>query len=485
MTALVWFRRDLRLHDHPALCAALEDAEEVVPVFCLDDRVLNGRHASGPRTQFLLESLAELDTTLRRCGSGLVVRHGEPEREIVTLARELDAHSVHWAADVSRFARARDHRVAELLSGAGIEAHSHPGLFAVDEPASIRTTTGSPYTMFTPFYRAWSKAPRRQPLAAPSALPQLPAGTGASRLPRLSDLGLDRELEDPARGGESAARERLRGFLSQTVDGYESSRNLFSADGVSRLSPYLHFGCLSARELETLLPSSEGSDAFRRQLCWRDFYAQVLFHFPTNARSEHQERYRGRIRWSHAERRFKAWCEGRTGYPLVDAAMRQLLREGWIHNRGRLPVGSFLTKDLGIDWRWGERWFMRWLLDGDEASNNGNWQWIASVGVDPQPPARRLYNPTLQQRRYDPGGAYVRRCPRSDPSRTSTSQSHGRCRARSSGERAARSAATIRSRSSTTPWRGGRHSSATRAQGRPLTRARSGASPGRRGGPSR
>jgi deoxyribodipyrimidine photo-lyase len=152
-----------------------------------------------------------------------------------------------------------------------------------------------------------------------------------------------------------------------------------------------------------------GAEAFRRQLCWRDFYAQVLLHFPANAKSEHQERYRGTIKWSHARLRFEAWQQGRTGFPLVDAAMRQLAREGWMHNRAPLVVGSFLTKDLGIDWRWGERWFMRYLLDGDEASNNGNWQWIASVGVDPAPAFRRIFNPVRQQRRFDPEGSYVRR----------------------------------------------------------------------------
>jgi deoxyribodipyrimidine photo-lyase len=179
--------------------------------------------------------------------------------------------------------------------------------------------------------------------------------------------------------------------------------------GVSRLSSYLHFGCVSPREVEHRLTGGAGAAAYRRQLCWREFYAHVIGHHPANARSEFQERYRGSIRWSRAKNRFEAWCEGRTGYPAVDAGMRQLRREGWMHNRARLLVGSFLTKDLGIDWRWGERWFMRRLLDGDEVSNNGNWQWIASVGVDPQPAFRRIFNPTRQQERFDPGGDYVRR----------------------------------------------------------------------------
>ena len=198
-------------------------------------------------------------------------------------------------------------------------------------------------------------------------------------------------------------------FLSDDAAEYGSGRDELGREGSSRLSPYLHLGCISPRELEQELDRGSGQDAFRRQLCWRDFYANLLAHFPDNARREFQTRYRGTIRWSRAKKRFEAWCEGATGYPLVDAAMRQLLREGWMHNRARLVVGSFLTKDLGIDWRWGERWFMSRLIDGDEANNNGNWQWIASVGVDPQPVSRRIYNPARQQERFDPGGGYVRR----------------------------------------------------------------------------
>jgi deoxyribodipyrimidine photo-lyase len=201
----------------------------------------------------------------------------------------------------------------------------------------------------------------------------------------------------------------MSSFLRGDVHDYADNHDALGADRTSRLSPYLHFGCVSVRELEEKLPRGEGADAFQRQLCWRDFYAHVLLHFPRNARSEFQDRYRGVIAWSHADKGFEAWCEGRTGFPLVDAGMRQLRREGWMHNRARLVVGSFLTKDLGIDWRWGERWFMRLLVDGDESNNNGNWQWIASVGVDPQPAFRRIYNPARHAERYDPRGEYVRR----------------------------------------------------------------------------
>jgi deoxyribodipyrimidine photo-lyase len=212
-----------------------------------------------------------------------------------------------------------------------------------------------------------------------------------------------------ARGGELAGRQAMQQFLSERVTEYGTDRRGPGCTHSSRLSPYLHFGCISARELEQRLGPGPGPAAFQRQLGWRDFYGYLLAHFPENAQLEFQRRFRGRIRWSDDADAFAAWCEGRTGYPLVDAAMRQLGWDGWMPNRARLVVGSFLTKDLGIDWRWGEQWFMRLLIDGDEANNNGNWQWIASVGVDPQPPFRRIYNPTRQLQQFDPDGTYVRR----------------------------------------------------------------------------
>ncbi|MBV9943166.1 MAG: deoxyribodipyrimidine photo-lyase [Solirubrobacterales bacterium] len=405
MTAILWLRRDLRVHDHPALEAAREHAERLVPVFCFDERLLRGRHASGPRTQFLLECLADLDGSLRARGSRLVVRHGRPEEEIPALAREVRASRMHFSGDVSGFARARDARVATALEQAGVSVHEHPGVFVVDDLDAIRTTEGQPYTVFTPFHRAWTRAPRRRPHGVPRSLPALPTGLDSGVLPRLADLGLGQEVAEPRPGGEHPARDAMRAFLSSQGRSYAVKRDLVGEPGTSRLSPYLHFGCLSPRELE----QRAGDAAFRRQLCWRDFYAHVLLHFPENARAEHQARYRGTMPWSRDQSAFAAWCVGRTGFPLVDAGMRQLRREGWMHNRARLVVGSFLTKDLGIDWRWGERWFMRLLLDGDQASNNGNWQWIASVGVDPQPPFRRMFNPTRQQTRFDPDGEYVRR----------------------------------------------------------------------------
>ena len=275
--------------------------------------------------------------------------------------------------------------------------------------AAPQTGSGGPYKVFEPFHRSWLKEERRPLMGPPSELPVLPAGLRRGRVPSLGSLGLEQRLADPPRGGAAAGRGRLERFLSEGAERYASERDRLAPGRTSRLSPYIHFGCVSPREIETRLGRHHGHDAFRRQLAWRDSHHHVMSHFPQNAGTEFQARFRGRVKWSRSKTRFQAWREGRTGYPLVDAGMRQMRREGWMHNRARLVVGSFLTKDLGIDWRWGERHFMEWLVDGDEANNNGNWQWIASVGTDPQPVARRIYNPTRQMASHDPDGRYVRR----------------------------------------------------------------------------
>jgi deoxyribodipyrimidine photo-lyase len=396
VTALVWFTRDLRVHDHPPLRRALQEHDHLVPVFCFDDRLLQGRHASGPRTQFMLESLRDLDAALRQRGSGLVLRRGRPEEELSDLAQRVGASEALCSADSSPYARARARRVRVGLKRAGAGLRTEPGLHAVDDLSALRTQGGKPYVVFSPFHRAWLKQPRRDVLPAPRSLPPLPARVRKGRMPSLHALGLASDATDAPAGGEAEARRRARAFLAGPVKRYPEE--------TSRLSPHLHFGCISVRELEERRPAEE----FRRQLAWRDFYHHVLLHHPGNARRAHQPRYRG-LRWSRSRKRFDAWCAGCTGFPLVDAGMRQLRREGWMPNRVRLVVGSFLTKDLWIDWRWGERWFMHHLVDGDEANNNGNWQWIASVGTDPQPPFRRIYNPARHQERLDPDGVYVRR----------------------------------------------------------------------------
>jgi deoxyribodipyrimidine photo-lyase len=345
---------------------------------------------------------------MRERGGGLLIREGDPARQLTELARNVGASEVHATADITPFSRRRDGEVKRVLNRAGIDLHLHPGVAVVDDLGAIRTGSGTPYTVFSPFHRSWESEARREVLEAPGSLPSPPSGLALGTLPSLRSLGLQQAVADPAPGGETAALERLEGFLYADVADYGEEHDALGADRTSRLSPYLHFGCVSPRDVEDRLGHGRGPAAFRRQLAWRDFYHHVLLHFPRNAHSEFRERYRG-IRWSRAKRPFAAWCEGHTGYPIVDAAMRQLRHEGWIHNRGRLVAGSFLTKDLGIDWRWGERHFMTYLLDGDEANNNGNWQWIGSVGTDTQPPYRRIYNPARQMETHDPTGAYVRR----------------------------------------------------------------------------
>ena len=409
MSALLWLRRDLRVHDHPALSAALAAAEHVVPVFCFDPRILGGRHASGPRTQFLLECLADLDRSLRERGGALVVRRGPPERELAALAEEVGAGEVHFSFDTTAYARRRGERVHAALGAAGLAVHGHPGVNVVEDARAERTGAGKPYTVFTPFYKSCLKAPHREVLPAPERV-CLPDGLEPGVLPSLEDLGLSERVPDAIPGGESEARRRLAAFVEGPIAGYGSGQDRMGADRTSRLSPYLHFGCLSPREvLEHASGKGLGPERFRRQLYWADFYNHVIFHFPENAREEFQERFRGTLEWPGSDGHFRAWSEGRTGYPLVDAGMRQLAAEGWMHNRARLVVGSFLIKDLGVDWRRGEAHFMRLLIDGDEAVNNGNWQWIASTGTDPAPFFRRLYNPTRQMETHDPKGVYVRR----------------------------------------------------------------------------
>ncbi len=407
-TALLWYRRDLRVSDHPALTLGAREFDRVVPVFVLDDALLHGRFASTARTAFMLGCLRELDGALRERGGRLVVRHGKPEREVPRLAQELGARSVHWTGDVSPWARARDQAVIDALAAMHVSAHPAAGACAVDDPARIRTKQGKPYTVFSPFARAWTGIDRRPAVQAPRAL-ALPPDVKAGRLPALADLGVKDEPELAFEPGEQAGRKAMANFLRSRLEAYEDRRD-FAAGGSSRLSPYLRWGCISPLELERKAAkrSGEGAVSYRNELAWRDFYAGVLMHFPEVVHHEFQERYRV-LSWARRSKKLDAWKDGATGYPFVDAGMRQLKAEGWMHNRLRMVVGSFLTKDLHLDWRLGEAHFMEWLVDGDMAANNGGWQWIASVGTDPAPYFQRLFNPTRQQRRFDPDGEYVRR----------------------------------------------------------------------------
>lgn len=406
-TVILWYRNDLRVHDLPALAEAGK-SDYVVPVFIFNQGLLSGKHASSNRNRFLLESLDDLKKSLQNLGGDLVLRQGKPEDDLVTLATEIGASEVICTEDFTPYATQRDTRVRSALAKKGIMLRQMPGRLAIDSPTDFTAGTGTPYKVFTPFYRKWEHAERREITTLPTNI-IMPNELNKGTLPTLVQMSEQHDLSTyPLKGGEKAGRARMKDWFESDIHEYHLTHDLVGSDTTSRLSPYLHFGCISVREIESLIPDGEGPSAWHRQLCWRDFYNYIIKNFPENAHMEYQERYRDMC-WNTNDDWLEAWKTGQTGYPIVDAAMRQLLAEGFMHNRARLIVGSFLTKDLGLDWREGEKHFMKYLLDGDEANNNGNWQWIASVGVDPAPVFRRLYNPTKQQQRYDEDGIYVRK----------------------------------------------------------------------------
>jgi deoxyribodipyrimidine photo-lyase len=422
---LHWFRRDLRLHDNTALAAAAEACGgAVIPVFVLDDAILYGRWASPARTAWLLENLRALDDELRARGSRLVLRRGEPLAELLAVARACDAQGVYWNRDYTPYALRRDAQAKLELRAAGLAAHSFKD-GVVFELLEVATQEGRPYSVYSPYARRW-----RERLAAEgSVVRDAPKLTAPERwpesapIPTLADLGMALGHALPP-AGELAALERLGRFAdlrrAGAIAGYAERRNLMAEDGTSRLSPYLRLGALSPRQCLRAIAACRleiadqdkqqahaGINTWEGELIWRDFYVQVLYHHPHVLRGAFRPAYDG-LEWENDPALFAAWAEGRTGYPIVDAALRQLRAEGWMHNRARMIVASFLTKDLLIDWRQGERHFMQLLMDGDPAANNGGWQWSAGTGTDAQP-FFRIFNPASQGEKFDPLGAYVRR----------------------------------------------------------------------------
>ena len=406
MTAsIVLLTRDLRVHDNPALHAACAEADTVVPLFVVDDAIRRSEFFRPNRAAFLAESLEDLDQRLRRRGAGLVVREGDVAREVSRLADEVDATGVHVAADYSRFARAREGRLRQALGRRPLRTHhSHVAV----PPGELSPSGGADhFAVFTAYHRRWERAGTRAVLPAPERM-SLPAGLEAGRIPSATGLAKGATSPDRARGGETHARAKAKAWYDGAVTGYggdDDGHNDLAGDATSRLSPYLHFGCVSATEL-VVRPDKRrsGVQPFLRQLAWRDFYHQVLAARPDVADRDYRSR---NDRWRDDPGAVQAWKAGRTGYPLVDAGMRQLTAEGWMHNRARLVAASFLTKHLYVDWRVGARHFFDLLVDGDIANNTLNWQWVAGTGTDTRP--NRVLNPTLQQERYDPTGAYVRR----------------------------------------------------------------------------
>jgi deoxyribodipyrimidine photo-lyase len=425
--ALVWFRRDLRADDHAALYHGLRSARQVWCAFAFDSDILDPLPRADRRVEFIRDSLVDLDGQLRALGqshgvehAGLIVRHGAAVEELPALAAELGVQAVFANHDDEPDALARDARVRGVLADAGIALHTSKD-HVVFERSEVLTASGNPYSVFTPYKNAWLRqlTPfylKAYPVARhASALAPLPPATPGG-VPALSDLGFEKtnlhqlKLPSGSRGGE----ELLDDFIDR-IDAYATARDFPAVKGPSYLSPHLRFGTLSIRRLarlahERMQGGSRGAEVWLSELVWRDFYHQILHHHPRVVGHAFRPEYDA-LRWDRgpaADAHFDAWCEGRTGYPLVDAAMRQINQTGYMHNRLRMVVASFLVKDLGLDWRRGETYFALHLNDFDLAANNGGWQWAASTGCDAQP-YFRIFNPVSQSQKFDPEGRFIRR----------------------------------------------------------------------------
>ncbi len=400
--SLVVFTRDLRVRDHPALSTAAASGP-VVALFVFDPVALRGTHASPNRVGFLLDALEDLDSSLRRLGGELVVRHGDWVAEVTAVATAVGASGIHVSDDVSGYARGRLSRLADALAALPVELVRHPGVTVVD-PGAVSPAGGGTFKVFTAYHRRWLAHPWRPVVATPTELSAVP-DVATGELPTLDALVAGTPSPQRRVGGETAGTDQLRSWLAGGgLADYRDGQDDLAGDRTSHLAAHLHFGTLSPLEVASRLRDRPAADPFLRQLAWRDFFHQVLAARPDASRADYRDRG---DQWVHDEDGFEAWRTGQTGYPMVDAGMRQLLAEGEMHNRARMVVASFLTKDLGIDWRLGAAHFMRWLVDGDVAVNQLNWQWVAGTGTDANP--HRIFNPTTQGRRFDPAGEYLRR----------------------------------------------------------------------------
>ncbi|MBF2098397.1 MAG: deoxyribodipyrimidine photo-lyase [Gloeomargaritaceae cyanobacterium C42_A2020_066] len=418
---LFWHRRDLRLEDSTGLAAGRALTPRIVGLFCLDPILLRGPGVAAVRVQYLLGCLADLQQAYHRIGSHLILVEGDPRQMIPQVAATLRPQAVYWHQDVEPYARQRDAAVAQALADLGIPSQTfwdqllHP-------PDAVTTQAGRPFTVYTPFWKAWNRLPKGDPLPTPQNCVGLtPEEMNRVKavvrrdLPTLRDLGYESAVELGVEPGTSAALHLLETFCADPIRRYGEDRNFPAIPGTSQLSAALKFGVVGIRQVWAASQEAAGLypgdleqaaiQTWQQELAWREFYQHGLYHFPHLVDQAHRRIF-DQFPWDNQAAHFEAWCTGQTGYPMVDAAMRQLNETGWMHNRCRMIVASFLTKDLLIDWRWGEHYFMERLVDGDLSANNGGWQWSASVGMDPKP--LRIFNPATQAARFDPEGAYIR-----------------------------------------------------------------------------
>jgi deoxyribodipyrimidine photo-lyase len=408
-TAIWWIRRDMRLTDNEALHAAQTHAEQVVPVFIFDPAILDSPNTGEKRLAFLFAGLRQLDADLRRRGSYLVLREGSPDTELAALVTQTNAEAIFAEEDFTPFAIHRDKAVADELPLTLV-----PGL-TIHHPDTIYKKDGDPYIVYTPFNKQWQELPFPKPADV------IPPPETINTPPNLSTLQLSKSLPTavPFTPGEAEAQRRLRHFVDDDeapIYSYADGRNMVDRDGTSQLSPYLRFGMISPRQAVVAARAAwraagdkqarKGAQTWLNELIWREFYIHILYHFPHVMKGNFRPEYDA-ISWRNDEAQFEAWQNGRTGFPIIDAAMRQIKEAGWMHNRARMIVASFLVKDLLIDWRWGERHFMQHLVDGDPAANNGGWQWTAGTGTDAAP-YFRIFNPITQSKKFDPHGHYIR-----------------------------------------------------------------------------
>ncbi|MDZ7746058.1 MAG: deoxyribodipyrimidine photo-lyase [Halobacteriales archaeon] len=403
-----WHRDDLRATDNVGLAAA-SDSDEVLPVFIFDEQIL--QHGSPPRVAFMLDALTELREWYRDAGGDLYVARGDPTAVLPDLAADHDIDTVHCNAGYSGLARDRDSAVAEALDADGVELVDHEDALH-HEPGSIRTNAGDPYSVYTYFWKKWRDREKDDPHDPPEAV----ADISGEKLPTLSELGFDEPDADVEPGGMTAARDRLDSFVDGPIYEYEELRDDPAADRTSKLSAHVRWGTIGPREIYAATedaaasaPSEAAAEAveeYQGELAWREFYHHVLYFHP-HVVTENYNEYEEGIDWRNDADEIAAWQTGKTGYPIVDAGMRQLRAEAWMHNRVRMIVASFLTKDLMADWRHGYEHFRTHLTDHNTANDNGGWQWAASTGTDAQP-YFRIFNPMSQGERHDPDAEYIR-----------------------------------------------------------------------------